>query len=189
MKIYTKTGDKGETGLLTGDRVCKDHPHVEAFGCVDECNSHVGVVLSLIRNEGSLQPLATQLVTVQETLFEIGAALSLPLTLATEGQLAMVRSNYSPAIDSLEQWIDAMDEELSELKNFILPGGHPAASHLHVARSVSRRAERFVSKIYRDAGVSKSLFIYLNRLSDYFFTASRFVNHTMNFPEPIWKHD
>ncbi len=181
MKIYTKTGDKGKTALLSGQRVTKNHPMIEAYGTVDECNSTIGAAQSFLE-----QP-SKQLQTIQETLFDIGAALSLPLSQATDAQKQWIRQEFGDEIELLEEWIDEMDKELPQLKHFILPGGHPAASLIHMARTFCRRAERLVTPFLEKKEINESILIYLNRLSDYLFTKARMTNQQMKTPETEWK--
>jgi cob(I)alamin adenosyltransferase len=186
MKIYTKTGDRGETSLFSGQRVPKDDPFIEALGTVDECNSCLGAVLSLFPLDGEeLEPLRIQLETIQHALFDVGAAVATPRTRAASAKLDKTRFDEE-ATRQLEQWIDQMEEQLPKLHSFILPGGHAAGAFLHLARSICRRAERSVLPLYRTGDVSDSVMIYLNRLSDYLFSLSRFVNHIHHSPEVPW---
>ncbi|MFT4553754.1 MAG: cob(I)alamin adenosyltransferase [Chlamydiales bacterium] len=187
MKIYTRTGDSGETGLLNGSRVAKSHPRVEAYGTIDECNSTLGAAISFLDSEKH-KNLYQELFQVQKVLFDIGAALALPLSEATEKQKTWIRTDYSKDTKELESWIDEMDKTLPPLHNFILPGGHPSASMLHLARSVCRRAERFVTGLCKkDKDLDLATVTYLNRLSDYLFTAARHANALHKTPETIWK--
>ncbi len=160
MKIYTRTGDHGDTSLFGGSRVPKNDPRIEAYGTVDELNSFVG----LARAHPLPQSVDDVLQQVQADLFEIGARLASPNTDRFAGVDAA-------RIAELEQAIDAMERELAPLTSFILPGGAPAAAQLHVARTVCRRAERCVVALHDDATIA-----YLNRLSDYLFVAARFAN-------------
>lgn len=187
MKIYTKTGDTGETSLFTGERVSKDNAIIEAIGAVDECNSAVGVALSLLPDHPSLTSSRKQLETVQHGLFDVGAALATPRSRASESKKRRTHFDQH-ATELLEQWIDAMEASLPRLKHFILPGGHPAGAMLHLARSMCRRAERRIAPLYSQADVSEPVFVYLNRLSDYLFVLSRHVNHQLNRPETAWEH-
>lgn len=187
MKIYTKTGDKGETSLFTGERIPKNHPFLEALGAVDECNSALGAALSHLP---ALQSATTreQLESIQHALFDLGAALATPRTSASARKLDLTRFDEN-ATRRLEEWMDAMEETLPPLRTFILPGGHPAGALLHLARSICRRAERAVIPLHQQADVVDGVVIYLNRLSDYLFVVSRFVNHQLGQPETLWvKH-
>lgn len=186
MKIYTRTGDKGETSLFTGERIPKSDPIIEAMGSVDECNSAIGFAISLLPTENKFTECRQQLETVQHALFDLGAALATPLTRASTGKIAKTRFDKE-ATTTLERWIDAMEETLPPLKAFILPGGHPAGGALHQARTIARRAERAILPINLHADVSNDVFIYMNRLSDYLFVMSRYVNHLTNCSETLWE--
>jgi len=188
MKIYTKTGDKGETSLYTGQRVQKSDPIIDAIGTVDECNSAVGLSISLLPSSPQCQIHRKHLETVQHALFDIGAALATPRTRAPTSKIDRTRFDHH-ATEMLEKWIDAMEAELPPLKTFILPGGHPSGSALHLARSICRRAERLVLPINLHEDVSDHVLIYLNRLSDYLFVMSRYINHIANCPETLWEHN
>ena len=183
-KIYTKTGDKGETSLFTGERVKKNNPFIDALGIVDETNSTIGIAIALLPEN---EQIKKQLETVQHALFDVGAALATPLTRATDKKLNQTRFD-DQAISQLEQWIDQMHSELPPLKNFILPGGHPSAATLHQARSICRNAERTIVPLNEHHDVSDFVLIYLNRLSDYLFAAARYVNFISNTPETTWQH-
>lgn len=185
MKIYTKTGDKGETSLFTGQRVPKNNPYIEALGTVDECNSFLGTALAYFQNTQEMNQVRSQIETIQHALFDVGAALATPRTSANNSKIEKTRFDKEE-IEVLEKWIDAMDAELPPLHAFILPGGHPAGAHLHVARSVCRRAERCVLPLHYKGDVSDTVIIYLNRLSDYLFTVSRYVNFLNRSPETHW---
>lgn len=178
MKIYTKTGDKGETSLFGGKRVPKDNVRIEAYGTIDELNSFLGVL------HDSLQDLADKSLinAIQSDLFSIGSIL------ANEG----VITKYIPDINSeritvLEHEMDKMDKDLPRLKNFILPGGHLAVSHCHVARSVCRRAERRLVELDHQEQVDPKLIMYINRLSDYLFVLSRKIAQDFKIEEIIWE--
>lgn len=185
MKIYTKTGDKGETSLFTGQRVPKTDPFIEALGTVDECNSALGTALSFLPQNPEMDDTRQQLETIQHALFDVGAALATPRTRANTSKLEKTRFDHQE-IEQLEKWIDKMEAELPPLKAFILPGGHSAGAALHLARSICRRSERRVLPLYRDEDVSDTVLIYLNRLSDYLFSVSRYVNFLMKCPETKW---
>jgi cob(I)alamin adenosyltransferase len=176
VKIYTRTGDRGETSLFGGTRVAKNDPRIDAYGTVDELSSFVGVARTAPLPEG----VATILEQVQRDLFEVGAHLASPGTSRFEG--------VEPGrIEQLERAIDAMERELTPLTNFILPGGSPAAAHLHVARTVCRRAERCVVGLGDESPATQSTIAYLNRLSDYLFVAARFANHHAGVADVPWK--
>lgn len=186
-KIYTRTGDQGETSLFTGQRVAKDDPFIQALGTVDECNSTIGMAIAEMPHEGPFDDIRNQLEIVQHALFDLGAALATPITRAASGKIKKTR--FDPEETSLlEEWIDRMEQELTPLHTFILPGGHPSGAMLHLARSICRRAEREVAPLNRHADVSDHVTIYLNRLSDYLFVVSRYVNSLLKCPERLWEH-
>ena len=179
MKIYTKTGDKGTTSLLGGTRVSKNHDRINAYGTVDELNSFIG----LLRDQQVNRHRAEELKHIQERLFTVGSSL------ASEKEIQM---SFKPDIrDSdialLEKSMDEMNGHLPELRNFILPGGHPAVSLCHVARTVCRRAERAVIELAENEGCDEQIIIYLNRLSDFFFVLARMVAHELGVDEVKWQ--
>lgn len=179
MKIYTKTGDKGQTSLLFGKRVAKDDLRVEAYGTVDEANSAIGLALSHFPPDTSdLAELKETLLEVQRVLFNIGAELATPPGRRPGWQAE------AEHVDFLERLIDALDEKIPPLTSFVLPGGHPAGAALHLARTVVRRAERLAVTVAREEELNPVVVSYLNRLSDALFNAARFVNHRLGTPEP-----
>jgi cob(I)alamin adenosyltransferase len=178
MKIYTKTGDDGTTSLFSGGRVAKHHLRVDAYGTVDELNSHIGV----IRAHNPSIPTQKELVTIQEHLFRLGADLATPMDAKADWLIRIT----SKEIDWLEYRIDQFTEHLEPLKNFILPGGSLVGANLHVARTVCRRAERLVVALAEVEAINDSSLIYLNRLSDWFFTAARYENKQDEIPEDKW---
>jgi cob(I)alamin adenosyltransferase len=179
MKIYTKTGDDGSTGLFGGARVDKDDPRVEAYGTVDELNSVVG----LARATSLPDDLSALLSEVQEQLFVVGAELA---TVAGKESKLPMRLIGAAEVQRLEEAIDQTEAGLPQLTNFILPGGAPSGAALHHARTVCRRAERAVIVASRVAAVRSELKIYLNRLSDFLFVAARRANFAANVPESPW---
>lgn len=185
-RIYTRSGDKGETSLYTGQRVPKNDPHIMAIGDVDECNSAIGLALSLLPEEGPLNKTREQLIHIQHALFDVGAAIATPRTSSEKKKVEKTRFSES-AIKDLENWIDEMQEQLPKLTHFILPGGHPAGAALHVARGLCRRAERTVIPLNMTHEVVDLVTIFLNRLSDYLFVASRFINQAVKCEETTWK--
>lgn len=185
MKIYTKTGDKGKTSLYTGKRLYKNDPILEAIGTIDECNSAIGVALSFLKSESIFNTAREQLAYIQCSLFDVGAALATPRTSAMESKIERTRFDQE-ATTLLEKWIDEMEEQLPKLTAFILPGGHSSGATLHLARSICRRAERLVVPLNQQAEVADSVLIYLNRLSDYLFVASRAINHLLKLSEKEW---
>jgi cob(I)alamin adenosyltransferase len=182
MKIYTKTGDKGETSLFTGDRVSKTSIRVHAYGTVDELNSWVGLLCATIKHKD-----ITKLLTkIQNELFDLGADLATPSKKAKGKRQKEVPRISDNQIEQLEKWIDLYQEELPPLQHFVLPGGSLPASYLHLARCVCRRAERWVVQIMEKEEISLNTLIYLNRLSDLLFVLARVVNHRSKIKEPIW---
>jgi len=180
VKIYTRAGDDGTTGLLGAGRVAKDDPRIEAYGTVDELNA----VLGLARSTGGLDPDADGLVArLQDDLFAVGAALADPDP-AGKFHNAVTEDHAS----RLEAEIDRLESELPPLTRFILPGGTPAAAQLHLARTVCRRAERLVVRLGQrpDGAVPPRLVAYLNRLSDFLFVMARAVNHRSGSGDIPW---
>jgi cob(I)alamin adenosyltransferase len=178
VKIYTRTGDTGQTGLLDGARVSKAEPRVDAYGEVDELNACLGLVLSA----GVDSDLVEIVVEIQRRLFSLGASLADPTSHATGHQKASVGDTE---IAQLEGWIDRLDGELDPLRQFILPGGHAAATAVHLARAVCRRAERRMVALGAEA-VGPALLVYINRLSDLLFTLARTVNARTGVKEQEW---
>lgn len=181
MKIYTRTGDKGDTGLFGGGRVDKDHPRVDAYGDVDELNATIGVT----RAHNTVSRIDEILGGIQRDLFSIGALLATPDREKMEQHLSKAVLN-DERIKELESFIDECDRELEPLKAFILPGGTVAAASLHFARTVCRRAERKVVGLARDTEIPSVVVVYLNRLSDLLFTLARFANKRAGSPEQNW---
>lgn len=179
MKIYTKTGDKGDTSLFGGQRVPKDALRIEAYGTVDELNS----VLGIVRADNKEKEIDAVLDRVQNELFELGADLATPQS-ASVKNIKRIEPKHS---EHLEKSIDRLDEHLKQLKTFILPGGSPVAARLHFARTVCRRAERTVVRLSRNEDIGKGIMIYLNRLSDLLFVVARYANHVANVSETKWK--
>lgn len=181
MKIYTKTGDGGDTGLFGGGRVSKSHPRVEAYGDVDELNAVLGVV----RSVEQMPRIDDVLVPIQRDLFAIGALLATPDRDKMRQHLDKARIDDA-RIAELERAIDDGDAELEPLRAFVVPGGSPKAAALHVARTVCRRAERRVVELGKETEIPRLVIIYLNRLSDLLFTLARVANHRSNAGEVTW---
>lgn len=175
MPIYTKTGDKGQTGLFSGKRVSKASLRIEAIGTVDELNSVLGFTISQLTINNS--QLTKELIEIQKDLFEIGAALANPRQ----------KIDLSKRTKKFENLIDKMTKELPPLFNFILPGGGVAGSSLHIARTITRRAERRIVSLSSKEKVQSDIIVYVNRLSDLFLTMSRFINQKENQKETIWR--
>lgn len=181
MKIYTKTGDKGETGLFGGERVSKNSVRIEAYGTVDELNSIIGLTIT----ECNSEEIKTLLQKIQNNLFVLGSDLATP---DSEKNKKLKISRVTPDFAAeIENAIDYFTSQLEELRNFILPGGSKGSSMLHVCRTVCRRAERRVIAIEDGIRISSDIVIFLNRLSDLFFVLSRFENKVSGIPDTTWK--
>lgn len=180
MKIYTRTGDNGSTGLFGGPRVAKDEDRIEAYGSVDELNAAIGMVRSAL----TVLEVDQQLASIQNELFAVGAELATP-----DPDAHGVRMISAASIRRLETWIDELEQELQPLKQFILPGGAPAAAQMHLARAICRRAERRVVTLVRrhEVSVSEELLSYLNRLSDLLFVQARVINARCQVAENPWQ--
>ena len=179
MKIYTKTGDSGETSLFDNSRVSKADPRVDAYGEVDEVNACLGAALAM----GVSADIAAVLAAIQKDLFAVGARLADPSSRIADRVTKAAVTDHQ--IEMLEATIDLLESELPPLRRFILPGGSQAGSLLHLARTVCRRAERRVVGLGPDA-VDQGVVIYLNRLSDLLFVMARAVNHRAGVPEIEW---
>lgn len=178
MRIYTRSGDNGTTGLLGGQRVSKDSPRVEAYGSVDELNAHLGLAVSYL---GSHQRLCQILQQVQNDLFVIGSELAVPV-----GKKPVVKPLSEEHTQALERYIDELEEGLEPLRHFILPGGTVASAALHVARTVCRRAERRVVSLFHIEPGNPCIITYLNRLADLLFVMARAVNAAEGVQDIIW---
>ncbi|KAG2435458.1 hypothetical protein HYH02_011958 [Chlamydomonas schloesseri] len=183
MKIYTRSGDTGQASLFNGERLYKDDDVFQALGDVDELNSALGVASSFITNPVMLE----QLETVQSRLIDVGSAVATPLPSSDEAKLQRTHFAGAEHTAQLEAWIDAMDEQLPKLTKFILPSGGQAAASLHHARSVCRRAERSIVVLSRRQAVSSEVNMYINRLSDYLFTAARHAAMTQGAEEKVYQ--
>lgn len=176
VKIYTKTGDQGETGLFSGERVSKADPLVDSYGTVDEMNSVLGVARSLHDRDDKLAKI---LKSLQIELLDLGADLG-------SGHLKAQHTDEQ-RIAHQEALIDELTAELTPLTGFILPGGHPVAAALHHARTICRRAERLVVRAREDRPIDSTIMRYLNRLSDLLFTLARYANHVHGTSDELWK--
>jgi cob(I)alamin adenosyltransferase len=179
MKIYTKTGDKGDTSLFGGQRVPKDALRIEAYGTVDELNSIIGIV----RADQAPADIDDVLGEVQDDLFVLGADLATPRSVEKKKIQRIEGANTR----RLEKRIDTFDASLKALRSFILPGGSPVAARLHFARTVCRRAERIVVRLSRNEDIGDDVPMYLNRLSDLLFVLARYANHVVHVPEVKWR--
>jgi len=179
-KIYTRTGDSGQTSLIGGTRVPKFHPRIEAYGTIDELNSYIG----LIRDHQNAGHYKTILLEIQDRLFTAESIIAWDPNTELKIKLPTLSDDD---ITLLEKEIDAMNNGLPELKSFILPGGHPVVSYCHIARCVCRRAERNVIRLARVQPVDERVIRYLNRLSDYLFVLARRQAKDLGVDETIWK--
>lgn len=178
-RVYTRTGDDGTTGLGGGQRVAKDSLRIEAYGTVDELNSHIGVALS----GGLAEGVAPALRSIQNDLFHLGSDLCI-----LEEDKARIPVPHIEArhVEALERLMDRLSEELPALENFILPGGCPGAAALHVARTVCRRAERILVALSREEAIGPFTVRYVNRLSDALFVMARYENRSRGVPDVLW---
>jgi cob(I)alamin adenosyltransferase len=184
-KLYTGTGDRGQTGLFGGRRVPKDHPRVRAYGTIDELNAALGVACSSIRNRA----LVAALQSIQNELFNIGAELASDQPVRRRAKSSAAFELGDKQIAKLERLIDDYDARVPPLRTFILPGGSQAASFLHFARTVCRRAEREVVTLGRTESVNPAVLIYLNRLCDLLFALARYANKAERQREITWQKD
>lgn len=181
MKIYTKTGDKGETGLFGGERVSKNSLRIEAYGTIDELNAFIGLAII----EVSDKSVTDLLQKIQNWLFSIGADLATPDNEKTK-KLNVFRTTEEYYL-YIEKEIDKYESKLDELRNFILPGGTKGAALLHICRTITRRAERMVVALNSTVKIGNNIIIFLNRLSDLFFVLARFDNAVTGTPDIEWK--
>ena len=182
MKIYTKTGDTGETSLFTGERVLKSHSRIEAYGMVDELNSWLGLLLISIPDK-EIQAI---LKTIQNNLFVVGADLATPELELSGVPPKNIRRISKDNTHQLELWIDQYEKELPPLKHFILPGGSENAARMHIGRCICRRTERSVVFLGSQETINREVIKYLNRLSDLLFILARIINHRNGTQESEW---
>jgi cob(I)alamin adenosyltransferase len=178
MKIYTKTGDSGDTSLFGGRRVPKSSSRIEAYGTVDELNAHLGSI-SALKPDIKVDEILDQ---IQNHLFALGADLATPIEISSP----KIQRIKSDDIQKIEAIIDQLDAQLEPLDTFIFPGGSPASAQLHIARTICRRAERLVDALGRKEDIGKFLLIYLNRLADLLFVLARYVNNISGTKEKKW---
>jgi len=178
MKIYTKTGDRGETSLIGGTRVPKYHLRIECYGTVDELNSYIGLIQCQDIDAHAKQVLKE----IQDRLFTIGSSLAAD----PEKSRMQIPDLKAEDITLLEEEMDRMNEVLPELKHFILPGGNTIVSHCHIARCICRRAERLAVHLAAESNVDNQVTVYLNRLSDYLFVLARKLGFDQNADENLW---
>ena len=187
MKVYTRRGDRGETDLFGGGRVLKNALRVEAYGEVDELNSCVGAAIASLPDKPELSRIRSSLARIQEELFIIGALLATPQ--AKRGKLGPPFDQGLPAqsVELLESEIDEYTNDLKPMTKFIMPGGTPSGASLHLARTVCRRGERLAVTLNAQEPLPEGILTYLNRLSDYLFTAARWVNAQLGSAETQWQ--
>lgn len=179
MKIYTKKGDAGTTGLIGGTRILKSSLRIEAYGTVDELNSYIG----LIRDQEIDARFKEQLIEIQDRLFTIGSALAAD----PEKSKMKLPDLLEADVAILETWMDEMDETLEPMKYFVLPGGHTTVSFCHLARCVCRRAERIIVDLHQHEFVAPLILSYMNRLSDFLFVLGRKLSADLNITEQPWR--
>jgi len=179
FKIYTKTGDKGQTSLIGGTRVPKYHIRIEAYGTVDELNSHIG----LLRSQDIDKEIIEVLITIQDRLFTLGSRLAED----SEKSKMKLPDISESDVTLLENEIDKMDSQMQPIRSFVLPGGNTIISYCHIARCVCRRAERAALLAYNEYPFNEEIIKYLNRLSDYLFTLSRYLSQKLDVQEIAWK--
>jgi|SRR5581483_3488226 len=184
MKIYTKTGDRGETGLIGGKRTSKADQRIVAYGAVDELNSSIGLALSFLRSKSLLSDLVNVLVQVQNDLFVVGSDLADPDYPKSEYNTPRADEKMA---SSLEPIIDRFESELEPITFFILPGGSTEASLLHAARGVARRAETAAVALSESQKINPAIIVYLNRLSDLLFVAARLANKRLDVRDVAWR--
>lgn len=182
MKIYTKTGDKGDTGLIDGSRISKSDLRIIAYGVVDEANSHIGLIISNIEKNSIFDDVKKILLNVQQDLFVLGAELANPKTLKDDNMLVK-----REMISTIEKYIDNFESELAPLSNFILPGGSVESSLLHICRTVVRRAETSAVALAKEQKINQGILTYLNRISDLFFVLARVTNKRQKRNDIPWK--
>ena len=182
MKIYTKKGDAGQTGLYGGERVSKDHLRIRTYGTVDELNATLGIVLA----DHVVSPdLKKRLNRLQSELFQLGAELATPRS--KDPKVLKMRLVDEAMVTQMEHEIDSMEAVLAPLTAFILPGGSVGSAQLHLSRTVSRRAERELVVLHREEPVRPEILQYMNRLSDYLFVCARFANHEAGIKDTPWE--
>jgi len=185
VKIYTRTGDKGETGLIGGRRVSKADQRIVAYGAVDELNSSIGMAICMLGSEDVFADLVDVLTRVQNDLFVVGSDLADPSYPESESSTPRVAEDMASL---LEPVIDRFEQELPPITFFILPGGSSQASMLHICRNVARRAEAGAVALARNEKINPAIVVYLNRLSDMLFVAARLANKRLGVPDVAWRN-
>jgi cob(I)alamin adenosyltransferase len=185
MKLYTRTGDDGTTGLFGGQRVSKCHPRVEAYGSIDELNAAMGMVWAACDQETGFQSRLREIIhRIQSRLFDIGADLATPEGAKQEGKIVRLAEAEVPEV---EGWIDEIDAGNAPMTSFVLPGGTELAARLHLARTICRRAERCIIELYTDESVGEGVVKYVNRLGDLLFAMARRANAEAGVEDIPWK--
>ena len=179
-KVYTRTGDKGTSQLLTVGRVPKNHPRLIAYGDIDELNASIGVALAATPAE----PLSEWLGRTQDDLFVLGSQIAVPHPEKIKTPIPQLQPHHT---EQLEKWIDELDEQIEPLRSFILPGGCAAAAALHLSRTICRRCERLLQELHQEEALAVEVLTYINRLSDFLFTAARFANARAGVTDIPWK--
>lgn len=184
MKLYTRTGDDGTTGLYGGGRVSKDHPRIEAYGTIDELNACIGLAASACNAERPQERrLLEMFEQVQSRLFDIGADLATPEGSKAEARIQRIDE---PLVSEIERWIDEIDGQNQPIRSFVMPGGTELASRLHVARTVCRRAERGMIRLSHGEPIGAPTITWVNRLSDLLFAMARLANHAAGVADVPW---
>ncbi|CAG9331184.1 MMAB_2 [Blepharisma stoltei] len=185
IKIYTKTGDKGRSSLYTGERRSKDNQIFHALGNTDELNAHIGMAATACNNQSDILAMLT---SIQSRLLDLGGCIATPKT--SENQEKVNKMQFNPNhTQQLEQWIDGLQENLPQLKCFILPSGGEASSRLHVARAVCRRAERSLVPLLESGELDENAYMFMNRLSDFLFVLARTAAHREGIEEIKYKKE
>lgn len=184
MKLYTKSGDDGTTGLFSGARVSKDHPRIESYGTIDEFNATLGMCSATCKADNALhRRLLDIFARLQSRMFDIGADLATPEGANNESKIQRIGEEH---VQEVEKWIDEIDSANTPLTAFVMPGGTELASRLHLARTICRRAERQMIHLSHTEPVGSSLIMYVNRVSDFLFAAARLVNKNSGVEDVLW---
>jgi cob(I)alamin adenosyltransferase len=182
MKLYTRSGDDGTTGLFSGARVSKDHPRIEAYGTVDEFNACLGWSIAAFHSSDH-DFMRHMLASIQNRLFEIGADLATPHGSAHESKIVRIHTSH---VEQVESWIDEVDSKNDELRCFIMPGGCELSARLHLARTICRRAERLMVSLSHAEPVGEAMMRYMNRVSDLLFAMARLINKMSGIKDEPW---
>ncbi len=186
MKLYTRTGDDGTTGLFSGARVGKDHPRIEAYGTVDEFNATIGLAMAACRTSNALEARVLEILTqMQSRLFDIGADLATPADAKNSAKVMRIEERH---VAQVEAWIDEIDGANAPLKVFVMPSGCELSARLHVARTVCRRAERLMVTLAHTEPIGDGALRYMNRVSDLLFAMARRANHEAGVGDVPWVH-